>query len=391
VKLLIEQNHSERRKRFFREASALATYSHPSIPRLLETNALYYAKNEYRLYLVVEFIVGPTITERVSQDGAIPLEGAIDLTESLLEIVSYCHSEGGIHRDIKPDNVILRNGRVDHPVLVDFGLSFNDPEIMDFATEDGQELGNRFLRLPELSVGSVLKRDTRTDLTFIAGIFFYAYTGIRPAVLTDAQGRHPHQRENVSSRLAELGFVRAQRMRSLFDRAFQPVIANRFSTADEMRMALKELAHVQPEGSISSADEILIEIRRASESDVADRRRKDGEVIRSADSEVMAIRDAIADLLGPDYWRSQADWHQIAADSASTQIGFTLAHTNRRFMPRFRYRLVGDELVISVSEGQKNGPWKDLLRTSRVTPIFDAAFIGRIKQLFAEGLAAMTA
>ncbi len=158
-----------------------------------------------------------------------------------------------------------------------------------------------------------------------------------------------------------------------------------------MRMALKELAHVQPEGSISSADEILIEIRRASESDVADRRRKDGEVIRSADSEVMAIRDAIADLLGPDYWRSQADWHQIAADSASTQIGFTLAHTNRRFMPRFRYRLVGDELVISVSEGRKNGPWKDLLRTSRVTPIFDAAFIGRIKQLFAEGLAAMTA
>ena len=51
-----------------------------------------------------------------------------------------------------------------------------------------------------------------------------------------------------------------------------------------------------------------------------------------ADSEVGAIRDAIADLLGPDYWRSQADWHQIDAESVSTQFGFTLAHTNRRFI-----------------------------------------------------------
>jgi len=66
----------------------------------------------------------------------------------------------------------------------------------------------------------------------------------------------------------------------VFDRAFQPVIANRFSTADEMRKALKELADVQPEGSISSAEEIVTEIRRASKSDVAESRREDGEVIR---------------------------------------------------------------------------------------------------------------
>jgi serine/threonine protein kinase len=112
-----------------------------------------------------EFIAGPTITDQVSQRGTLAFDRALALSTRLAEIVGYCHSQGGIHRDIKPDNIILRDGRLDDPVLVDFGLSFNQAETIDFATEDSQELGNRFLQVPELSSGSQQGREFRTDVT----------------------------------------------------------------------------------------------------------------------------------------------------------------------------------------------------------------------------------
>jgi serine/threonine protein kinase len=310
------------------------------------------------------------------------------LTTRLAEIVGYCHSQGGIHRDIKPDNIILRDGRLDDPVLVDFGLSFNQAETIDFATEDSQELGNRFLRVPELSSGSQQRRDFRTDLTFVAAIFYYAYVGIPPAVLEDAEGRLPHQRPIATQRLGKLDFSHSLRLRSFFDRAFQPVLAHRFTTVDEMRMALKELSEVKNGRSSRSADDILVELQRAANSDAAERRHRNGEIIRRANTEVSAVRDEIVKLFGSRYWMSQANWEQRDAESGSSQIGFTLAYSGTRFLPTFRYRLIGDELLISVSE-ESDGIWTDLLRTSRETPVFDETFKERIKNVFAEGLSRM--
>jgi eukaryotic-like serine/threonine-protein kinase len=89
LKLLNRQKDPERRKRFFRETSALATYSHPNIPRLVETNAFHYTDNEFKLYLVSEFIAGPTITDQVSQRGTLAFDRALALTTRLAEIVGY--------------------------------------------------------------------------------------------------------------------------------------------------------------------------------------------------------------------------------------------------------------------------------------------------------------
>ena len=73
---------------------------------------------------------------------------------------------------------------------MDFGLSFNDAEEDDL-TRVGEEVGNRFLRLPEHATGG---RGAASDVTQLAGILIYSVSGCEPRVLLDKEYKMPHQR-----------------------------------------------------------------------------------------------------------------------------------------------------------------------------------------------------
>jgi eukaryotic-like serine/threonine-protein kinase len=143
LKVLRDQSSRERRGRMFREASALDTYDHPRIPQLIESNAHRHGDAAYRLYLVTEFVPGQPLSDRYGKP--FPFMEAVVLTDQLADAVSNLWRHEAVHRDIKPENVMLRDGAVD-AVLVDFGLIFKNPQPGEFATDDGQEVGNRFLR-----------------------------------------------------------------------------------------------------------------------------------------------------------------------------------------------------------------------------------------------------
>ena len=70
LKILSRQGDTERRARFFREASAYATVDHDGIPRLVESNAHHHQDLAYKVYLITEFIEGPTLTKYVDDNGA---------------------------------------------------------------------------------------------------------------------------------------------------------------------------------------------------------------------------------------------------------------------------------------------------------------------------------
>ena len=187
---------AERRARFFREASAYHTIRTPGIPRLIDSNALQWENDHVQPYIATEFIEGPTLRRWREAQENVKLDTAIKTTSELLAILRACHAGDIVHRDVKPDIIILANGNPRRPVLLDFGLSYHEIEGFGFETEHGQEVGNRFLRLPELSAGSRLKQDPRSDLSFVAGILFYLLTGQNPDLLQDAEGRLPHQRRD---------------------------------------------------------------------------------------------------------------------------------------------------------------------------------------------------
>ena len=188
LKTIKSRKDAERRARFFREATAYDSFGVEGIPRLIESNAHRHADEGFALFIVTEFIVGNTLRSWREAQATVSLETAVVITSRLLAILQACHAEGCVHRDVKPDNIILEGGDPSRVWLLDFGIGYHDLADIDFRTEDWQEVGNRFLRLPELSAGSLSKQDPRSDICFAAGILFYVLTGDHPDVLEDSEG-----------------------------------------------------------------------------------------------------------------------------------------------------------------------------------------------------------
>jgi len=150
VKIIKSRRDPERRARFFREASAYDSFEVEGIPRLIESNAHFHKDPAYLPYLATEFVEGPTLRKWREQARDVDLATAALLTSSLLKILGRCHASGCVHRDIKPDNLILPDVAPEPIAVLDFGLNHHELTEADFQTEHGQEIGNRFLRLPGL-------------------------------------------------------------------------------------------------------------------------------------------------------------------------------------------------------------------------------------------------
>ena len=73
---------------------------------------------------MTDFFEGPTLRQWRETRERVELDEAIDATRELLAILSKCHEAGLVHRDVKPDNIILADDDPGRPVLLDFGLSF---------------------------------------------------------------------------------------------------------------------------------------------------------------------------------------------------------------------------------------------------------------------------
>jgi serine/threonine-protein kinase len=241
LKIIKSKTIPERRARFFREANAYDTFRFAGVPHLIESNAQNHADQTFTPYLVSDFVEGPTLGKWRASEATVSLETAVALTSALLVILNECHREGCVHRDVKPDNIILADGDPAQPVLLDFGLNYHETPALEFTTEDGQEVGNRFLRLPELSAGSRLKQDPRSDVSYAAGILFYALTGDHPDLLADAVGKLPHQRSRAHALLQTASGDRFQRLISIFDHAFAPLLDDRITDAETMISQLDRL------------------------------------------------------------------------------------------------------------------------------------------------------
>lgn len=131
--------------------------------------------------MVGEFIEGKILSQFLDPGQPMGIADAVNLVLKLLDTVQYCHKAGIVHRDIKPDNIIIRNNDISDPVLIDFGISFNESDTnKTILTPAWQQLGNRFLALPELQVNSSMQRDPRADITQCCGILFLAFADSHP-------------------------------------------------------------------------------------------------------------------------------------------------------------------------------------------------------------------
>lgn len=244
IKTLKRPNERKARARFRREATAYETVEGLGPPGLYEHNAHLWRKRT-PLFMALEYVEGDDLQTVVAESGPLGVGPAFSCISELAAVLHRCHENGLVHRDIKPANIVLRERRPTTPVLVDFGLSFNEADEDDL-TKVNEEVGNRFLRLPEHALGGRIRA---SDVTQLAGLFVYLLTGVEPHVLIDHAGLPPHYRPEVRDKLSEL-FSRRQSIRvlSVFDRAFNSEVARRYQTSSELVAALELAMQNDQEG-----------------------------------------------------------------------------------------------------------------------------------------------
>jgi len=229
LKVLKEQKDSERRSRLFREAKTLESLSGADgIAELLDSNVDKYKEDDL-LYIVTEYIEG------THPDNKMECDAALDFTLALMEILVYCHEQLIVHRDIKPNNIVLHGGNPVEPYLIDFGLTFNHNAIDDLSTAAAQGIGPRnWFFLPEMAAGAEAQRFAVMDLTHTLGVLFNVVTGLRPLLLRDEAGLKPHERPSAVLELQKLGIDLHSRLKFLFDIGFNYEIAERWKSADQV-------------------------------------------------------------------------------------------------------------------------------------------------------------
>jgi serine/threonine-protein kinase len=232
------QRDSERRRRMAREILSMQAVKHPSIPQVIEHNIEAVKNLEIGLYVITEWVDGHTLSEKLS-GKPVSIDQALAYIRPLCEAVRACHEEEVIHRDIKPDNVIVVSGS-EKIYLVDFGTAWAGSDDSGFDTEAGQELGNRFLRMPDLAAGRP-RRDLRVDVTFLVGVLFFLVTGRAPRVLVDQAQRRPHEAMADKLPRSLTTDPRWIRLRRIFDVGFHAAVEYRFQVVDDLLARLEDL------------------------------------------------------------------------------------------------------------------------------------------------------
>ena len=240
LKYLRNNRDPQARGRMRREVANLQTLANAGgqVPRVLDHNTGAFEDPKVELFVVMDLITGPTLTEHVQQQQQLDIEASIALTLSLCKTVKLAHESTILHRDLKPDNVIIRDTTSYDLMVVDYGLSFNASD--EDITETDDTFRNRFLDLPETNTPSGDRRDARSDLTAVCGVLYYCLTGNVPGQLQDASGKLPHRRDGYSIRDAHDG-ERVGYLEEFLDRGFTPNIANRYQEIGEITSALAEL------------------------------------------------------------------------------------------------------------------------------------------------------
>lgn len=162
-------------ERFLREIGITARLSHPHVLPLLDSGA---AGGGDILYFVMPVITGESLRDRLRRGGALPLDDALRLTIEVSEALAYAHAHGVVHRDVKPDNVMLSDG---HAIVMDFGIAkaVGQSREESTLTMEGTSLGTPTYMSPEQAAGEG-DIDHRADIYAVGAMLYEMVSGAPP-------------------------------------------------------------------------------------------------------------------------------------------------------------------------------------------------------------------
>jgi len=228
--------------RFAREIEVAARLQHPNILPLLDSG-----EAEGFLYYVMPYVEGESLRDRLARGGELPVQDAVRILMEVADALSEAHAHGVVHRDIKPDNVLLR-GR--HALVADFGVAKAVTEATghQMLTSTGVALGTPTYMAPEQATADP-HQDHRVDIYALGVLGYELLTGRAPFSATTAQEMLAAHVTAVPDPVEKYRAAVSPALAAVVMKCLAKKPADRWQTADEVLQRLEPLA--TPSGGIT--------------------------------------------------------------------------------------------------------------------------------------------
>ena len=180
------------RRKFTEEAQTLAKLDHPNIVRVIDV----FEENETS-YIVMPFIEGKTLESLVEKNGPLDYGLAVNYIGQIANAVGYIHSKNILHRDIKPDNIMITADN--HAILIDFGSAREF--IQDKTQHQTSILTKGYAPIEQYSSNS--RKGTYTDIYSLGAVFYYVLTGTKPMDAAERLSEEIPEPKQINPRISD--------------------------------------------------------------------------------------------------------------------------------------------------------------------------------------------
>lgn len=232
VKILKDEflANEEFRRRFKNEAKAIAVLNHPNIVRVYDVNF-----GERLQYIVMEHVDGITLKEYIQQQGTINWKDSIHFVSQILRALQHAHDKGIVHRDIKPQNIILlQNGTIK---VSDFGIARFSRS--DTRTMTEKAIGSVHYISPEQARGDMT--DEKADIYSVGVVLYEMLTGKVPFESDSAVSVAIMQLQADPTPPTQINPAIPKGLEQITMHAMQKLSAERYQTATEMLLDVEEI------------------------------------------------------------------------------------------------------------------------------------------------------
>jgi serine/threonine-protein kinase len=230
--------------RFLAEVRTTANLQHPHILGLIDSG-----QAEGTVFYVMPYVTGESLRDRLTREKQLPVDDALRITTEVAHALDYAHRQGVIHRDVKPENILLQDGQA---MVADFGIALAATQAVGGRmTETGISLGTPQYMSPEQALG---ERDLtpRSDQYALACVLYELLAGEPPFTGPTVQAIVARVMTAEPDVIASRRTATPPAVTAALTRALQKVPADRFKSCGEFAEALRA-THASHDGPLAGA------------------------------------------------------------------------------------------------------------------------------------------